>query len=91
MMVLKFEGYSLDNAGLLKFNRRIYIPPNKELRSLILSEAHRAMYMVHSGVMKMKAELKPLVFWKGMKEDIVSYMVRCLECQQVKVEHKHPT
>jgi hypothetical protein len=25
-----------------------------------------------------------------MKENIVSYMVRCLECQQVKVEHRHP-
>jgi hypothetical protein len=24
-----------------------------------------------------------------MKEDVVSYMDRCLECQQVKVEHRH--
>jgi hypothetical protein len=23
--------------------------------------------------------------------DIVSYMARCLECQQVKAEHRHPT
>jgi hypothetical protein len=26
-----------------------------------------------------------------MKEGIVSYMVICLECEQVKVEHRHPT
>jgi hypothetical protein len=25
-----------------------------------------------------------------MKEDIVNYVARCLECQQVKVEHRHP-
>jgi hypothetical protein len=25
-----------------------------------------------------------------MKEDIVSYVARCLECQQVKAEHRHP-
>jgi hypothetical protein len=25
-----------------------------------------------------------------MKADIVKYMARCLECQQVKVEHRHP-
>jgi hypothetical protein len=25
-----------------------------------------------------------------MKEDIVSYMVRCIECQQMKAEHRHP-
>jgi hypothetical protein len=47
--------------------------------------------MAHPGVTKMKADLKPLFFWKGMKADIVSYVVRCLECQQVKDEHRHPT
>jgi hypothetical protein len=26
-----------------------------------------------------------------MKQDIVEYISKCLECQQVKVEHKHPT
>ena len=25
-----------------------------------------------------------------MKDDIVNYVVRCLECQQVKAEHRHP-
>jgi hypothetical protein len=25
-----------------------------------------------------------------MKADIVNYVARCLECQQVKVEHRHP-
>jgi hypothetical protein len=47
--------------------------------------------MAHPGVMKMKEDLNPLFFWKGMKVDIVSYMARCLECQQVKAEHRHPT
>jgi hypothetical protein len=39
----------------------------------------------------MKVDLKPLFFWKGMKADIVSYMARCLECKQVKDEHRHPS
>jgi hypothetical protein len=30
-------------------------------------------------------------FWPGMKKEIVDYIARCLECQQVKEEHKHPT
>jgi hypothetical protein len=25
-----------------------------------------------------------------MKEDIVNYIARCLECQQVRDEHRHP-
>jgi hypothetical protein len=39
----------------------------------------------------MRADLKPLFFWKGMKADIVNLVARCLECQQVKAEHRHPT
>jgi hypothetical protein len=41
MMVPKFEGYTLDNDILLRYNDRIYVPPNEEFRSLILREAHR--------------------------------------------------
>jgi hypothetical protein len=62
MIVLKFEGYSLDNDGLLRFKGRIYVPPNDELRIFTLSEAHRAVYMAHLGVSNMKADLKPLIF-----------------------------
>jgi hypothetical protein len=78
MMVPKFEGYSFDNDGLLRYNDRIYVLPNNKLRILILSEVYRAVYMAHLGVTKMKEDLKPLFFWKGMKVDIVSYVARCL-------------
>jgi hypothetical protein len=81
MMVPKFEGFTMDNDELLRFKIRIYVPPNDELRSLILNEAHRVVYMAHPRVMKMREDLKPLFFWKGMKTDIVNYMARCLECQ----------
>jgi hypothetical protein len=90
MMVPRFEGFSFDDDGLLRFRGRIYVPPNDELRMLILREAHRAVYMAHPGVTKMRADLKPLFFWKGMKADIVNFVARCLECQQVKAEHRHP-
>jgi hypothetical protein len=46
MMVPRYEGYSLDDDGFLRFNRKIYIPPNDELRSFILSEVHRAIYRI---------------------------------------------
>jgi hypothetical protein len=91
MMVPRFEGFSFDSDGLLRFKSWIYVPPNDELRMLILSEAHRAVYMAHPGVTKMRENLKPLFFWKGMKADIVNYVARCLECQQVKAERRHPT
>jgi hypothetical protein len=33
MMVPKFEGFTMDNDGSLRFKGQIYIPPNDELRS----------------------------------------------------------
>jgi hypothetical protein len=47
MMVPNFEGYSLDNEELLRYNDIIYVPPHKKLRSLILRKSHRAFYMTH--------------------------------------------
>jgi hypothetical protein len=89
MMVPRFEGFTLDDDGILRFKTQIYVPPNDKLKSLILNKAHKEVYMAHPGVMKMRADLKPLFFWKGMKADIVNYVAKCLECQQVKVEHRH--
>ena len=91
MMVPRYEGFTFDSDGLLRFRGRIYISPNDELRILILSEAHREVYMAHPGVKKMRADLKPIFLWKGMKVDIVNYVAICLECQQVMAKHRHPT
>jgi hypothetical protein len=90
MMVSRYEGYSLESDGILRYNGIIYVPPNDELRNLILNEDHQVVYMAQPGVTKMKADLKPLFFWKRMKSDIFNYVVRCLECQQVKAENRHP-
>jgi hypothetical protein len=62
MMVPRYEGFYFDSDGLLRFRGRIYVPENDELRMLILSEAHRAVYMAHPRVTKMRADLKPLFF-----------------------------
>ena len=83
-MIPRYEGYSLDNDELLRYNGWIYVPPNDEMRNLILNEAHRVVYMAHPRVTKMKEDLKPIFFWKGTKTDIVNCVARCLECNQVK-------
>jgi hypothetical protein len=80
MMVPKFEGFTMKNNGSLIFKGQIYIPPNDGLRSRILNEAYRAVCMAHSGVTKMREDLKPLFFCKGMKANIFIYVARCIEC-----------
>lgn len=34
--------------------------------------------------------LRKEYYWLGMKKDVARYLARCLECQQIKVEHQHP-
>jgi hypothetical protein len=45
----------------------MYIPENGDIRSIILKEAHRALYCAHPGVKKMYADMRKLFFWIGMK------------------------
>jgi hypothetical protein len=78
MMVPKFEGFTVDNDELLSIKGQIYVPPNDELRSLILNESHREVYMAHPRVTEMRAYFKPLFFRKGTKAYIVNYLLRCL-------------
>ena len=49
----KYEGYSLETDGLLRYQGRMYIPENGDIRSIILKEAHLSLYCAHPGVKKM--------------------------------------
>ena len=50
--------------GLLRFQDRVCIPSNVELREKILQEAHRTPYSVHPGATKMYKDLKQSFWWK---------------------------
>jgi hypothetical protein len=62
MLVPIFEGFMFEDDGLLIFKNQIYITKIDDLRSLILNEADKAVYMAHPGVTKMREDLKPLFF-----------------------------
>eukprot|EP00253_Pinus_taeda_P016684 PITA_16684 len=61
----------------------MYVPKGGGIRETILGESHRALYCAHPDARK-------LFFWAGMKHDIVQFFAKCLECQRVKVDHRHP-
>jgi hypothetical protein len=86
----KYEGYSLEVDRLLRYRGRMYILKDGDTRSIILEEAHRALYCAHLGVKKMYADMRKLFFWVGMKRDVVHFVTKFLECQQVKADHHHP-
>jgi hypothetical protein len=77
--------------GLLMHKNRIYVPSSGELRNLVLKQMHNVPYVRHPGYQKIITVVRNQLFWLGMKKDVVYYISICMECQRVKVEHRHPT
>jgi hypothetical protein len=57
---------------------------------MILHEIHNVPYAGHPGYHKTMEAIKNHYFWPGMKRDIAEYISRCMECQKVKAENRHP-
>ena len=58
---------------------------------MVMDEIHQAPYSGHPGYQKTIAIARKKYFWLGIKKDMAEYISRCMRCQQVKVEHQHPT
>jgi hypothetical protein len=85
------KGYALETDGLLLYKNRVYVPNVRELKLAILKEMHNVAYVGHPGYQKTVVAVKSHYFWPSMKKEIVEYIARCMECQKVKAEHRHPT
>ena len=51
-------GFVDGTDGLLRFQDRVYVPSDVELRDRILQEAHATPYSVHPGANKMYKDLR---------------------------------
>eukprot|EP00253_Pinus_taeda_P004696 PITA_04696 len=75
---------------MLYFNKKLYIPNEESLKKLILDEFHISHYSGHPGYQKMVTALRREYYWPKMKKEVAEYLARCLEFQQIKVEHLYP-
>ena len=66
-------------------------PMTKAYANKATLKAHNTSYSVHHGATKMYKDLKKHFWWHRIKNDVVTYMSKCLSCQKVKAKHKHPT
>jgi hypothetical protein len=85
----KIKEYEIREDILLMHKNRIYVPSSGELRNLVLKEMHDVPYAGHPGYQKTITAVRIELFWPGMKKDVADYIARCMECQKVKVEHRH--
>ena len=54
----ELPGYNIDPEGVLRYQDRIYLPRNSEIKDEVLREAHCSRFTVHPGGNKMYHDLK---------------------------------
>jgi hypothetical protein len=52
---------------------------------------HNVPDVGHPGYQKTISSVKSQYYWPGMKKEVADFIAKCLECQKVKDEHRHPT
>jgi hypothetical protein len=82
----KVSEFSVYEQGTLWYKKRLCVPEVKEIRELILHEAHDSTYSIHLGSTKMYHDLKSRYWWYGMKRAVAEYVALCDNCQRVKPE-----
>ena len=80
----------MDEEVVLRIKGRVCVPRVDDLIHTILTEAHSSGYSIHPGGTKMYRDLKQHFWWSRMKRDIVDFVDKCPNCQQVKYEHRGP-
>ena len=80
------ESFSLRGDGALKYQGSLFVPDVYGLRDPIIVEAHGSRYSIHQGTTKMHHDLREIYWWEGLKRDIEKFVVKCQNCQYVKVK-----
>jgi len=77
----KYEGYKLEEDGVLVFQGQFYISNNAKIKKLVLDEIHQMPYSSHPGYQKTITTTRKQYYWPMMKKEITKYITRCQKCQ----------
>ena len=80
----------IDEEGVLRIKGRVCVPRVDDLINTVLIEAHSSRYSIHLGATKMYLDLKQHFWCSRMKRDIMDFIAKCPNYQQVKYEHQRP-
>ncbi|GJS68398.1 putative reverse transcriptase domain-containing protein [Tanacetum coccineum] len=76
--------------GTRCFGNHVWLRQFGGLMDLIMHESHKYKYFIHPGLDKLYQDLKLLYWWPNIKDDIATYVSKCLTCEKVKAEHQKP-
>lgn len=78
----------LDASRVWWFKRSLYVPQVGNFIHDILLQGYGSCYSIHLGMTKMYRDLRQLYQWPKLKMDIVDYVEKCHNYQQVKYEYQ---
>ena len=76
--------FKVDQIGLLWFKYRLYMPKNLEITIFSVNDMHKILFAGHPNYQKMITNLRKQLFCLGLNFDLLKYLSKCLEFQQVK-------
>lgn len=77
--------------GVRYFKDRVWVPKADNLLEMMLDEAHKSRYSIHTGADKMYKDLSEYYWWPGMKKDIAMYVGKCITCSKVEAVYQKPS
>jgi hypothetical protein len=73
--------WTLEN-GLLKYQDRLVVAPDNNLRTRLIKEAHAQVSTAHPGKTKTRKLISDRYYWPGMTADIDQYVRNCNDCRR---------
>ena len=77
------EAFKVDQKGFIWFKDRLYILNDLEIKIFILNEMHKPPFAGHPSYQNMVTALRKHFFSPGLKYDVIEYLYKCIEFQQV--------
>nr|GEU67297.1 putative reverse transcriptase domain-containing protein [Tanacetum cinerariifolium] len=83
--------FKIHSNGIRYFKGRLWLLLFGGIRDMIMHESHKSKYSIYPGSDKMYQDLEKLYWWPNMKDDIATFVSKCLTCAMVKAEHQKPS
>ncbi|KAJ8506975.1 hypothetical protein ONZ45_g10598 [Pleurotus djamor] len=82
--------WSLDAAGFIRLDGRIYVPNADDLRLRILQNKHDHILAGHPGQTKTLALIRREYVWPNLRSFVIDYCKSCVTCMRAKPQRHKP-
>ena len=82
--------WSIDDIGLLRWNKKVFVPEDEAVRQELLRAHHDDPLAGHFGPERTSELLRRKFYWKGLSEDVEEYVSTCAACQRNKPRRHRP-